>query len=96
MRGERGRDADDDDVRFVESGKIRRGFKVAGADGFFDSRAVDVGDVAFAAVERLDFGGIHIKAQDAETFFGVGQRQRQADVSQADDADEGLAFIYFC
>ena len=40
-----------------------------------------------AAVEGLDLG-VDVEAEDADALLGEGQRQRQADVAHADDADQ--------
>ena len=48
---------------------------------------VDVLDVALAGVERVDLARIDVEAEDGEAALAEGDRERQADVAQADDAD---------
>ena len=46
-------------------------------------------DVGFAALELRDFRFLDVDAGDGESGLGELDRQRQADVAQADDADAG-------
>ena len=55
------------------------------------SRAVEVLDVALAALERFDLRRVDVEAEHRKPASAKGQRQRQADVAQADDADQRLA-----
>ena len=48
-------------------------------------------DVAFTAVQGLDFFRIHVKAQDIEAFFGEADNQGEADIAKSDNTNLGFA-----
>ena len=56
----------------------------------------DVLDVALAPVEHRHLAGVDVEAQDAEALVDEGLDQGQADVAQADDADDGAFGRGFC
>jgi hypothetical protein len=58
------------------------------ADGAEEAGGVEVLDVALAAVQLVDLHGVGVEAEDAEALLGEGEGERQADVAEADDADE--------
>jgi len=45
-------------------------------------------DVGFAAGQRLDLGRVDVEADHAVASLSKAQHQRQADVAEADDADD--------
>ena len=46
-------------------------------------------DIAFTGIKPAGFEGVDVEAEDAETGIGVAQHQRQSDIAQTDDADDG-------
>ena len=56
---------------------------------------VEVFYVAFASVDLVDFFGVGVEAEDLEAFFGEGQGEGEANVAEADDADEGRAVVNY-
>ena len=91
---ERRRDADDDRVHRGKLGIVGGRGKSAGLRrlDFFWSDAVDV-RTAFG--QRPNLSRVNVEPGDPKLLFAVEQRQRQADVSQADDAHAGFAFLDF-
>ena len=67
--------------------KVGRGKKVTCADKFFDIRRRDVPDVAATGVERADFFRVNVQTDDTDAAARELQRERQADVAEADDGD---------
>ncbi len=59
------------------------------ADGPSEAVGIEVFDVAVAAVDLVDLDGIGVEADHTEALFGEGEGERQADVAEADDADDG-------
>ena len=51
-------------------------------------------DVAFAPVQCLYLGCVHVEPGNAEAFTRKQQCERQTDVAQANDADARLAPLY--
>ena len=67
----------------------------------FHQRAQRVGgnvlDIGFAAIQLRDLGFLNVDAGDRKSGFGELDRQRQTDVTEADDADArgaGLDFFF--
>src|SRR5690554_361160 len=89
---QRGRDADDLCVQLGGSRKIRGGDK-AGLLGLVDFGWGDAFDIAFAAVQQLDFAWVDIKTCNADAHFSKTQGQWQAHVTQAVDTDVWLALL---
>ena len=80
----------------IASGSPRRaksvgGREEAGARGGGDARGVEVLDVPLAAADGGHLLGVDVEAEDLEPALGEGEREREADVAEADDADERLA-----
>ena len=53
----------------------------------------DVGDVAFALIERRSFLDVDVKSDGFESGRDVGVDQRQSDVSQSNHADFGVVVV---
>ena len=85
---ERGRHADDDGVGLAEPVEVVGGLEPAARRIGADDVVADVADVALAAGEPVDLGGVGVEAEDGEPPLGEGPGQRQADVAEADDPDE--------
>ena len=43
--------------------------------------------------QRVDLGAVHVEPEHPIRLLGKGQRERQADVPETDDADEGRAVL---
>src|SRR5579875_2270276 len=84
---ERSRHANQRRVHLADLRKIRGGAKMLAADVLGNFRSRNVLDVRCAAVEFLNFFRIRVEAGDAVPFARKAQRQRQADVSAADDSN---------
>ena len=80
---QRGRHADADRIRLQAGGKIGGGAQFAGIDQARHLLGWNIHHVAFAAVDALDLFGDRVDPDDLETGFGKDDRQRQADISQA-------------
>ena len=48
------------------------------------------GRSALAAGELGNLLGVHVEAEDGEALLDEGEGEREADVAEADDADEGV------
>ena len=59
--------------------------------GFGDHSIGNVLDIAFASMNGIKLGLVNIKAQYLDADFGKANGQRQADVAQANDTDDGVA-----
>jgi hypothetical protein len=53
----------------------------------------DAVDVGAAAGERVDFAGVDVESGDAKFLFAVEQRERKADIAQADNSDTSFALL---
>ena len=84
-------DADDDGVGLVEAFEPVGGLEAAGH--LADDLGGDVADVALAAAEPFDLGGVDVEAEDGESAVDEGPGQRQPDVAEADDADRGRLVV---
>ncbi len=85
---QRGRNADQQGVGFLEAGHLGRRLKLVPFPPLGDDLRVDVLDVAGAGVERVDFSLVDVEAERAEPGGDEGVDKRQADVAQPDHADE--------
>ena len=56
-----------------------------------DDLGADVADVALAALELDDLGGVDVEAEHCDPAVGEGPGERQAHVPQADDTDADVA-----
>ena len=90
LRSQRGGDADENGVGLAEAGKVRGRGEATGGYCSGDAAAVEVLDVALATVELGDLVGIHVETEDGKALLDEGESQREADVTHADDADEGV------
>ena len=90
--GQRRRDADDDGVGFSQAREVRGRLEPSGQH-LRGSIRRDVADVALAAPELLDLDRVDVEAEDRESACRERARQWQADVPEADDADDGLMFL---
>ena len=73
----------------AELGEIGGGGEARVGDEPFDVAAVDGGDIGPTFGKQTRLGGIDIEAGRDEAGAGGGNRERQADIAQADDADTG-------
>src|SRR5215831_4272913 len=89
---ERGGDADDNGVHFFQLGIIGGSGKtlLAGLLNFGGSNAENV---RTAAVQRGDFALVDVEAGDREAAFAIKQRQREANVAEADNGHPRLALL---
>src|SRR4029453_4020185 len=65
--------------------------ELAGVPGFAQIRIGDVGNVALAGIDLRGFVRVHVEAGDGIPGPGELDRERQADVAEADDADARLS-----
>src|SRR5262249_32377083 len=59
--------------------------------GVGEAPLIEVLDVALAATDRGDLRRVHVEAQHLEPALDERQRERKADVAEADDAHPHLA-----
>jgi len=90
---ERCRNADQDGVWFVESAEFSRRLKCLFHDGVRDQIGWNMLDKAFASVDLLYAGLVDIEAKNFEACLGRRERERDADVAEADHADFGAALL---
>ena len=81
--------ADDDRVRLFQSRHIGGGVKSAGRLHIGNHVRAQVLQIVFAFVQGVDFARVYVKAYDRMSCLVKSMQQRQADVAQADDADNG-------
>ena len=86
---QRRRHADEDRVRLREPREIRRRREPPGGHRGLQPPAVHVLDVALAPAERVDLRRVDVEAEDREALLDERERQRKADVAQAEDPDGG-------
>ena len=84
---ERRRDADDYHVAFGQLAKIGRRRQLPAIDTFFDVIACNVNDIRAAGVDLAGFCLIDLKADRVKALQAKFDNQRQADITEADDAD---------
>ncbi len=84
---QRRRHTEDHGLDFADAAEVRRRRKGAASRLLRDVGAVNVFDGAAAGVAVVDLGGVVIQAEDPDAGTGELQRERQADVAQADDSD---------
>jgi len=90
VAGERGRHADQERVGLGQAGEVGGGGQPSLRHRRRDLRARDVLDVALAAVEPRHIGRVDVEAEHGEAGPRGGQRQRQPDIAQPDDANPRL------
>ena len=97
MRGQRRRHADDDRVRVREPVEIAWWLEtVRRRHASSIARVGDVPDVALAGLS-CDLARVDVEAEDREAGRPRGQRERQADIAEPDDADDrGLSRYARC
>ena len=86
--GQRGRHADDGGIQLRRTAEVRRRFEQSGVTCSGDVGGGDVADVGLPGVERRGLGGVDIQTDDFMAVARKLQRQRQADVTQTDHADD--------
>jgi hypothetical protein len=59
-----------------------------------DVRARHVADVTVTLIDRADLGDVDVEAGDLEARLGELYGERQADITEPDDADAGLFVSY--
>ena len=91
MAGERRRHADQDGVGLLEPAKSAVASKRLSSIAERDGVRGDVPDEAFAAVDLLDARLVDVEAEHRESGASRDQRERNADIAEADDADLGPA-----
>ena len=82
--GQRGGDADDDDIGLIEPPEVDRGLE-APLTHLADCRVGDVADVTLPPIDPFHLRRVHVEAQDGDPAVAEGPGQRQADIAQADD-----------
>jgi hypothetical protein len=85
---QRGRHAQNQGVGFRRAGKIGGGFKAALQRGG-NAVGTDMLDIALAGHQGVNLALVDVKAQNLVAYFGKTQHQRQADIAQTDNADNG-------
>ncbi len=81
--------ADGDRVHLFDEREIRSGGKPAGLHHVFEGVAHDVADIIVPGVDGLHLFGLHVEADGAVAGLCELHGQRQADVAEAHDADDG-------
>ncbi|MNT22097.1 hypothetical protein D3C72_1574690 [compost metagenome] len=92
MLAQRRRHAQDQRVAFACAAEVGGGFEA----GFTGPRNAALGDVLYIALPRIelvDLQRIDIDAEHAEADSTVAKHQWQADVAEADDADDGFPVL---
>ena len=87
MLGERRRHADEDRIGLAQPIEIGGRRKFSGVHRRLDRRIGNMLDLALAGVELADPLGVNVEADHRETGLDGGQRQGNADIAEADDAD---------
>jgi hypothetical protein len=77
---------------FGHAGKVGGRLEAAGA-GALDVGGADMLDVADAGVELADLARVDVDPQHLEPDLRIAQGQRQADIAEADDADDRAAVL---
>ena len=90
---ERGGDADDDGVDFLQLCEISGSAEVLAVDELLDFGLWDVLDIRLARVEHRHLFRVGVKSGDLVARFGEAQSEGEADVSAANDADFKLAYL---
>jgi hypothetical protein len=72
-------------VGLFQARKVGGGMELARGHEARDDIIANVPDIRFTAVEPRDFSRIDVASDDRKALAGEGPRQRQADVTQADD-----------
>jgi hypothetical protein len=75
-------------VGFRRAGEVGGGFKAAFQRGG-NAVGADMLDIALAGHQGINLALVDVKAQYLVAHFGKTQHQRQADIAQADNADDG-------
>jgi hypothetical protein len=89
-------DATDQRIAFAHAFHIDGGVEAPAGDHVFDEIGAQVLEVIFAAVKGVDFSLIDVKPNDAVSREAEGPHEGQADVSEADDTDDGgIIFDFF-
>ncbi len=89
--GEGGGDADDEGVALGEPGEIGGGVEALLIEEVADIGGGDVLDVALAGEKFFYLGGIDVESDAAEASAGEGADEGEANVSESEDADDGVA-----
>src|SRR5690606_13371645 len=87
------RDADDKRIDFTHAPHVGRGLKPM-LDCLPNQLGADVLYVASGSIETCHLLLIDVKTDDLVSHFGESQHQRQANVTETQDADDGLATLY--
>ena len=87
---QRGRHADDDDIHLLQSRYSPRSLEThsSGPTGYLGWNA---NNVRPAPIQRVNLAGIDIEAGNCKALLAKQQRQRQAHIAHADNADPGFA-----
>src|SRR5712692_6276621 len=86
LRSQRRRNAYDQDIGLGQAREVGRRAKAAGSVAAGEAIRMQVLDVVASGSECLDLGPIDVETEYRKRSFGEGQRQRQADIAEADDS----------
>ena len=78
--------ADDERIHLARAGEVGGGLEALAARGL-DQVNCQPFNVALPRIEHVDLARVDVKAKDLKAHLGKTKRQRQADVTQAIDAD---------
>ena len=92
---ERSRHADGDGVDFLDKRKVGSSGKLSGFHHVFQRVADDVADVVVPGVDGVNFFRLHVEADGFVAGLREFHRERQADVAEAHNADNGGLVLYF-
>ncbi len=97
MFAERCGDADEDGVGLGKTSQIRGGVEAALAFDVGDERLAEMLEIVFAALKRFNFFWVYVKTDHGKTGAMESRQKRQADITEADDTDDGGAIgNFFC
>jgi len=86
---ERGGHAEKEDVGLGDAGEVGGGVAAVGGGEAAHHVLAEVLDVAGAVGEVLDFALVDVEPEAGEAFFVEGPDEREADVTESDNADDG-------
>ena len=95
MRAQRRWNTGDDDVAFAHAQDIDRRIERCAEFHVADERFTQVLEIILAAMKGVDLGLIDVEPDDGKPGAMKRRHQRQADVTQADDANHGRVIVDF-
>src|SRR5262249_42630051 len=93
MPPQRSGDANDDRVRLPQTRQVARGGESLARGERAGHLLSQVFEIVVPVREGLDLRRIDVESEDAEAAPVQRVRQRETDVPQADDADQGVAAL---